>query len=266
MIVRGHPWVNRIPNDIGSTSCAPLYFFHISMIARRREGAPQLAVNIVSGRSPLTTKHPIRAWRIVGGAFLHFAVPVYVVTVAVATVFAAPAGAPLGELVRLALGYSGWFLAGYAMLALAATFAAAAVEPLLGRRRRGRDAISSSRAATASRTRVTSALSEARLLPDADLHRLVDTLAQPRWNHDDDGYQALSRDLAQVVHAMAVANATASDESRPDILALATRSLQRIADALSSLAAEQSRLDHGDAHTAARYVENRYGPSDFASS
>ncbi|HWU72935.1 MAG TPA: hypothetical protein VN137_05585 [Sphingomonas sp.] len=223
-------------------------------------------MNSVSVRPALIAKAPIRAWRIVGGAFLHFAVPVYVVTVAMATLFAAPARAPLGELARLALGYSGWFLAGYAALALTATLAAAAVEPLLGHRRRGRDAISSSRAATDSRTRVTSALSEARSLPDADLRRLVDTLAQPRWNHDDERYQALSRDLAQVVHAMAVANDTASAESRPDILALATRSLQRIADALSGLAAEQSRLDHGDAHTVARYVENRYGPSDFAGS
>jgi hypothetical protein len=65
---------------------------------------------------------------------------------------------------------------------------------------------------------------------------------------------------------MAVANGTASRESRSDILALATRSLQRIDDTLSSFAAEQSRLDHGDASAVARYVENRYGPSDFAGS
>ena len=223
-------------------------------------------MNSVSVRPTLIARAPIRAWRIVGGAFLHFAVPVYVVTVALATLFAAPAGAPLGELARLALGYSGWFLAGDATLALAAPIAAAAVEPLLGRRRHGRDTTNSSRAATDSRMRVTKALAEARSLPDAGLRRLVDTLAQPRWNHDDERYQALSRDLAQVVHAMAVANATASDESRPDILALATRSLQRIADTLSGLLAEQSRLDHGDARTVARYVENRYGPSDFAGS
>lgn len=222
-------------------------------------------MNSVSDRPALIAKAPIRAWRIVGGAFLHFAVPVYVGTVAVATLFTAPAGAPLGELAHLALGYSGWFLAGYAALALAATVVAAALEPLAGLRRR-RDAIAPRRAANDSRMRVTHALAEARSLPGADLRRLVDVLARPRWNHDDERYQALSRDLAQVVHAMAVANDTASDESRTDILALATRSLQRIDDTLSDMVAERSRLDHGDARAVARYVENRYGPSDFAGS
>ena len=220
-------------------------------------------MNSVSDRPALIAKAPIPAWRIVGGAFLHFAVPVYVGTVAVATLLTAPAGAPLGELAHLALGYSGWFLAGYAALALAATVVAAALEPLAGGRR---DAIDPSRAANDSRMRVTHALAEARSLPGADLRRLVDVLARPRWNHDDERYQALSRDLAQVVHAMAVANDTASDESRTDILALATRSLQRIDDTLSDMVAERSRLDHGDARAVARYVENRYGPSDFAGS
>lgn len=222
-------------------------------------------MNSVSDRPALIAKAPIPAWRIVGGAFLHFAVPVYVGTVAVATLFTAPAGAPLGELAHLALGYSGWFLAGYAALALAATVVAAALEPLAGLRRR-RDAIDPRRAANDSRMRVTHALAEARSLPGSDLRRLVDVLARPRWNHDDERYQALSRDLAQVVHAMAVANDTASDESRTDILALATRSLQRIDDTLSDMVAERSRLDHGDARAVARYVENRYGPSDFAGS
>ena len=220
-------------------------------------------MNSVSARPALIAKAPIRAWRIVGGAFLHFAVPVYVVTVAVATLFTAPTGAPLNELARLALGYSGWFLAGYSTLAVAATLAAAALEPLVGRRRNAADP---SRAAIDSRMRLTHALAEARSLPGADLRRLVDMLAQPKWDHDDARYQALSRDLAQVVHAMAAANDTASDESRADILALATRSLQRIADTLRNLVADQSRLDHGDARAVARYVENRYGPSDFAGS
>lgn len=223
-------------------------------------------MNSVSVRPALIAKAPIRAWRIVGGAFLHFAVPAYVVAVAVATLFAAPAGAPLGELARLALGYSGWFLAGYTALTVLATLAAAAIEPVIGVRRLRRDAIDPSRAAIDSRRRVTHALADVRSLPSADLHRLADALAAPRWDHDDMRYQALSQDLEQVVRAMTAANRTASDDSRPDIVALATRSLQRVDDTLRDLAAERSRLDHGDASTIARYVENRYGPSDFAGS
>jgi hypothetical protein len=215
---------------------------------------------------PLRGRPPIRVWRIVGGAFLHFAVPAYVVTVVVVTLFNAPTGAAVGDLARLALGYSGWFLVGYAALTLAATLAAAAIEPLVGMRRRRHDAINPGRAAIDSQRRVTHALADARSLPGADLRRLADALAAPRWDHDDERYQALSQDLEQVVHAMATANKTASDEARPDIVALATRSLQRIDNTLGDLTAERSRLDHGDARTVARYVENRYGSSDFAGS
>ena len=143
-------------------------------------------MNSVSAHPALIAKAPIRAWRIAGGAFLHFAVPAYVVTVAVATLFTAPTGAPLGDLARLALGYSGWFLAGYAALALAATLAAAAMEPLVGIRRRRRDAIDPSRAAIDSRRRVARALADARSLPGAELRRLADALASPRWDHDDE--------------------------------------------------------------------------------
>ncbi|HEX7850594.1 MAG TPA: hypothetical protein VF485_12775 [Sphingomonas sp.] len=223
-------------------------------------------MNRPSFRASSSAKPPIRAWRIVCGAFLHFAVPAYVVAVVVVTLFNAPAAAPISDLARLALGYSGWFLAGYAALTLAATIAAAAIEPLVAIRRRRRDAIDPSRAAIDSRLRVTHALADARSLPGADLRRLADALAAPRWNHDDERYQALSRDLEQVVHAMTAANRTASDESRPDITALATRSLQRIDDRLGDLAVERSRLDHGDARAVARYVDNRYGSSDFAGS
>ena len=209
---------------------------------------------------------PIRAWRIVGGAFLHFAVPVYLVTIAVVTLFNAPAGATTGDLARLALGFSGWFLAGYAALTLAGTIAAAAIEPALAIGRRRRQANDPGILATASRLRVTRALADARALPGVELHRLIDMIGAPRWDHDDSRFQALSQDLAQVVEAMCSANATSSAQSRPEVVDLATRSLRRIDEALGALAAERGRLDHGDARTVARYVENRYGPSDFAGS
>lgn len=211
-------------------------------------------------------KPPISAWRIVGGAFLHFAVPAYLVTVAVVTLFNAPAGAPASELARLALGYSGWFLAGYAALMVIATLAAAAIEPLLSARHRRHDASNIGGGAIDSRVRLTRALADARSLPNAEIHRLIGSIGAPRWDHDDSRFQALSQDLAQVVQAMSSANATASAQSRPDIIDLATRSLRRIDDALGALTAEQSRLNHGDARTVARYIENRYGPSDFAGS
>jgi len=220
--------------------------------------------NSLPVRPPLHRKPPIRAWRIVGGAFLHFAVPVYVVTVALVTLFTAPAGAAIGALARSAIGYSGWFLAGYGALAVASTLVAAAAEPLLGARRRS--AGDADHLATDSRLRVTQALAEARTLPGTDIARLIDSIGARSWDHDDSRFQALSGDLRQVVAAMTAANATASVKSRPEIVELAVRSLQRIHTALNELGDERSRLDHGDAQAVAHYVENRYGPSDFTGS
>ncbi|HEX7694296.1 MAG TPA: hypothetical protein VF409_07385 [Sphingomonas sp.] len=211
-------------------------------------------------------KPPIAAWRIVGGAFLHFAVPAYLVTVLVVTLFAAPGGASASVLAKLALGYSGWFLAGYGALALAGTLAAAATESALAHGRRRQSASDPSVAAAESRVRVTRALADAHTLPGAEVARLIVSIGASNWDHDDARFQELSRDLEQVVRAMSAAHASASSQSRADIADLATRSLLRIDMALRGLADDRSRLDQGDARTVARYVENRYGSSDFAGS
>lgn len=221
-------------------------------------------MNIVSGHPLLAAKPPIRAWRIVGGASLHFAVPAYVVTVATTTLFNAPAGASITALARFALACSGWFLAIYAGLSIVLMLIAAGIEPVFGARRNRHRASDPGRDAMDSRLRVTQALAGACRLPGNGLPRLIDSIGAPRWDHDDSRFQALSQDLFQIVHAMTTANATASAKSRPEIAELATRSLQRIDEELSELAAERSRLDHGDAQAVARYVENRYGSSDFA--
>lgn len=233
-------------------------------------GVKERHIAVMSSSLPVQRSHPTRppiaAWRIAGGAFLHFAVPAYLVTVLVVTLFNAPSGASASLLARLALGYSAWFLAGYGALALAGTVAAAAIEPALASGRHRRNASDPSVPAAASRLRVTRALAAARALPGVEVGRLVESLAAPRWDHDDSRFQELSRDLDQVVHAMTTAHASASAQSRPDIADLATRSLERIDTALRDLADDRSRLDHGDARTVARYVENRYGSSDFAGS
>jgi hypothetical protein len=225
-----------------------------------------VAMSSLPIHSAPAAKPPIRAWRIVGGAFLHFAVPAYLVTVAVVTLFNAPAGASAGDLMRLALAYSGWFLVGYAALALVGTTGMAAIEPALAIGRHRRRARDPGFASAESRLRVTRALAAARSLPGGELRRLIDSIGAQRWDHDDSRFQALSEDLYQVVRAMTAANATASTKSRPDIIDLATGSLRRVDDALGELVADRSRLDHGDARAVARYVENRYGSSDFAGS
>ncbi len=84
--------------------------------------------------------HAILPWRIVAGAFLHFAVPAYIIAVPLACFFTAPQDAVIEDLIRLALPVSGWFLALYTGAGLLFSLGAAALDPLLRRRRARRDA------------------------------------------------------------------------------------------------------------------------------
>jgi len=78
-----------------------------------------------SGAADGKRDRAIPAWRLAAGAFLHFAVPAYAITVPVACLLTAPAGASIADLARIAMPASGWFLAGYAGLGALAVAAAA---------------------------------------------------------------------------------------------------------------------------------------------
>lgn len=205
-----------------------------------------------------------RSWKLVGGAFLHFAAPAYLVAVPAACLATAPAGAGAAAFLRLAIGYSGWFLAGYALLALASVAAVVLVEPVLRSGQARRVARDPRHAALASERRVARAASEGRRQLGAEAVRVLDSIQGPRWDHADPRCQALSADLAEVVRTAVAAIRTAPPERRADMAALATASLARVEAALGALHAERGRLDEGDARTVARYIELRYGDSDFA--
>ncbi len=205
----------------------------------------------------------IGSWRIVGGALIHFVVPVYLIGVPVACLLAAPAGASWGAIASNIPAFSAWFLGGYTLFALAATTGAAALDVLFGWRRRHREARDPRFAALASERRVARALSDARRTLGERALPLLDALRGPRWDHADDRYQALSLDLERVVATSLAALASAAPERRTEIVGLATDSLARIEGALDELHAERGALDEGDVRTVARYIESRYRPSDF---
>jgi hypothetical protein len=206
----------------------------------------------------------IGSWRIVGGALVHFVVPVYLVVVPVACLLAAPAGATVGEMARNAPAFSGWFLGAYSALTVVATLTAAVLDRLGGWRGRRRALRDPGFAALESERRVRRALADARRGLDGSTLPLLDALRGPRWDHGDPRCQTLSADLERVVDTSLAAFATAPPERRADLLDVTKASLARIEAALSELYAERSALDEGDARTVARYVESRYSGSDFA--
>jgi hypothetical protein len=94
---------------------------------------------------------------------------------------------------------------------------------------------------------------------------MLQTIRSGRWRHDDSRYQALSRDLAEVVRTSTAAASSADAAGRARAIETALRGLRGIAAGLRDLEDEASRHDQGDAETVARYVESRYG-SDSAGS
>lgn len=205
----------------------------------------------------------IGSWRIVGGALVHFVVPIYLVGVPVACLVAAPAGASWGAIASNIPLFSAWFLGGYTLFTVAATAGAALLDRLFGWRRRHRETRDPRFAAIASERRVAHALSDARRTLGERALPLLDSLRGPRWDHQDARYQALSLDLERVVTTSLAALASAAPDRRTEIVGLATETLGRIEVALDELHAERGALDEGDARTVARYIESRYGSSDF---
>ncbi|MFA6112976.1 MAG: hypothetical protein WC729_03270 [Sphingomonas sp.] len=213
---------------------------------------------------PEGDEHAILPWRIVAGAFLHFAVPAYILTVPLACLFAAPAAATVEDVLRLALPFSGWFLALYAASGTLFSLGAALLDPMLRQQRRRREARDPRVAAQRSAQRLSRAITEGRRLYGDRAPSALDRLSAAPCDHADPRCQALSSDLAEIVRTSAAALASAPAERRTAILATAAAALDRIDNAVAALHAERSRLDEGDALTVARYVESRYGTSDFA--
>lgn len=211
-------------------------------------------------------RHRIRPWRFAAGIVLHCAVPAYLVWLAVALLPFLERGGNGDQLASAAGRASMKFLILYAVFLVAVSLATRALEPALRQARQRRESRDPDRAPRQSRARLKSALSTAaRLGTSAPLQKAIERLRSAPWNHDDQRFQAVSADLARAVHAFAAAFDAGSARERSEIDALAARAFNRLAEAVEQLGEEQRRLDHGDAHAIARYIELRYHSSDFAS-
>ena len=93
---------------------------------------------------------------------------------------------------------------------------------------------------------------------------MLTTIRKAQWDHGDSRFQALSKDLAEVMRTSAAALTSAPAARRAAITDMAAASLEGLHAGLQALLDERSRLDEGDAKTVARYVETRYGTSDSA--
>jgi hypothetical protein len=205
---------------------------------------------------------PILPWRLVAGAFLHFIIPAYLVAALVDWQLGTPAN---GEsFLRHLPAFSAIFLAIYAAAALVCSLGAAGLDRILRERRARREAADPMAPARWSERRVAAAvqLGKGRFggAGDAALERLL----QGHWLHGDARYQALSSDLDAVVQRSVAALAHATDEGRAAVVETACAAIGHVGEGLAALEAAERGRAESEARTVARYVELRYGASDFA--
>ena len=206
------------------------------------------------------TKRPVPLWRLIAGAFLHFGILAFLIVVPLAGLLTAPAGASLADLARLGLTYSIWFLVIFGAIALLAT-AIAALMPATsdGERRHRLDADGQ-----ASKRRLVRAAVRMRALPDPTAGALFSTIVGGIWQHEDPRYQALSRDLDEVLRVTDAALASAPPEKLPVIRRQLMSSLDYIRQAQAELHRDYALVDENSARAVALYVQRRYGELDFA--
>jgi len=207
-------------------------------------------------------KSPILPWRLVAGAFLHFIIPAYLVAALVDWQLGTPAN---GEaFLRHLPAFSALFLAVYAVAALACALGAAGLDRILRGRRARREAADPMAPARRSEQRLAAAvrLGQGRFGADGDA--ALAQLLHGRWLHADPRFQALSADLEAVVQRSVQALAHATQDGRAAIVETARAAIDHVGQGLATLEAAERGRAESEARTVARYVELRYGASDFA--
>jgi hypothetical protein len=207
---------------------------------------------------------PVLPWRIVAGAFLHLALPTYLILGLACGAAGLLGGLTSVELAVRALPYSVRFAVVYLLAAGTATATAVLLDPPLRRRRRRRDGRDPDAAERQSRRNLTIALAKGRSLLDRGAVSVLDIIASIAWHHEEPAFQSVSADLAEVVRTSAAALATATPQRRQELTAVTTTTLIRIADRLRELQEDRGRLDEGDLRTVARYIDSRYPAPDCA--
>ena len=207
-------------------------------------------------------ERPILPWRLVAGAFLHFIIPAYLVAALVDWQLGTPAN---GEsFLRHLPAFSAIFLAVYAAAALLCSLGAAGLDRILRGRRARREARDPAAPARRSAQRLAAAVRLGKSRFGAEGDAALEQLRRGRWLHADPRFQSLSADLQAVVQRSAQALAHATEEGRAAIVETACAAIDHVGQGLAALEAAERGRAESEARTVARYVELRYGASDFA--
>jgi hypothetical protein len=207
---------------------------------------------------------PILPWRLVAGAFLHFIIPAYLVAGLIDWLLRAEAGGDGEGFLRHLLPFSGYFLAAYAAAMLLCSLAAVGLDRLLLRRRALREAEDPKAAARRSEQMLAAAIRLGKGKFGAKGDAGLEQMLRQRWIHADPRFQALSADLQTLVQRSARALDHATDDGRAAIVEIACAAIDHVGQGLDALETGERERAESEARTVARYVELRYGDSDFS--
>ncbi len=213
----------------------------------------------------VTPERAVLPWRIVAGILLHFCVPAYLLACLAACLLVTPQPASVFDVLARMMQTGGYFIPAYAALIGVSAIGAKLLDPLLRRRRTRRLARDPDAIAAASQRRVAEAMRTmrglARPATSTRLDKAIAVVERLPWDHHDEHFRALSHDLAIATDTIATAFTSATAARRPEMVALAAESYERIAVAAGALAEERGKLDEGDARTVAGYIAQRYADS-----
>lgn len=221
--------------------------------------------------SPAQPRRRIPRWKIVGGAFLHFALPVFLLIVVLDALHLAALDPGKAALRRELLGDMLRLLGIYGVIGGTATLIALAIDrvsTLLAARRTARDP------ALHSAARLEGALVAARGRFGAGGDAALGVIVAAECDHRDPRHQRIADHLATLVSTACAALDLASAAGRAPIIARTATALASIAGEAQALAQARAAERDQAAATVAGFIVARYGssaveqspaaPTDFA--
>ena len=201
----------------------------------------------------------IPAWKFAGGLMLHVSVPVFLATLAAIVLWHLTVH-PFSSLAATILRSTSIFLAADAVLTGSVTGLALLWDKLTDLKANSRAAAATGQPAQVSKANREAGLQAfAALSSDQDIAALVTQLGQARWNHDDQLFQELARDLARAGATIAGAAKASSPAQDAELTDAAVMILHILIERAHDLHDESRTASLSQAQAMAGYFASKYG-------
>jgi len=205
-------------------------------------------------------KPRIAPWKFAAGVLIHLSVPAYLLTLLVTFILYILEHGTAEGVFALMPPVSLWFVMLYAAVTIAVTGVAAMAGTIERARRSRQVARLGEEPAVRSRQELSHAIGLlGTMIEDPTIESALHAIAEAAWQHDDDRYQHVSRDLEKAAGTYATAYASAGEVQRLEVSRLTAETLRHFAQKLDDLARETGMTATRNAQTMAGYIASKYG-------